>query len=320
MHTLQRLSLLLLAGLLLTSPVLAQGKGKQKKAGPKVAAVDVWADEVNVKKGAEMLGKLYEAAGGLEKWKALDGVRFDLLETWRVLTDRNTGVYKVHHYVPRLCWFETGGNGWARSELVNPRTFGAMYRREVAVGNYAWAETEEEFDHKPAAALVSRTRVNRLHFLTCMPFSLGERGAKLVFLKDLDEGKALYGMRLARPLVMRREEEIAEFVLVVDTKVNRVLQLQYSRVGADRETADASTECYVDFEGELEIGGVTLPHKHTWWFELDLRIEEYLVEELKNVAIPPASLRRPWQAGSLWKTDVRASHWDPPAKTDTPKK
>jgi len=320
MHLLQRLSLLLAAGLLFATPALPQESGpKPNKQRQKAILENPWSNAENVAKGAAMLTELYDTAGGLENFKKLDGIRFDLLETWRVLMDRNTGDIKVHHYTPRLCWLTPEGDGWARSEFVKPGVFKPMYRREVATGNFAWSELNGEFSRKPEAASKARSRVHRLQFLTCAPFSFDGRGAELVFLKNLDDGKALYGMRLARPLIMSIQEEISEFVLVIDTKAKRLLQLQYALVGKDRETTDKSTECYVDFEGALKVGDVTLPNKHIWFFELDLRTEEYLLAKISNSVMPPESLRRPWISGGLWETDLRADTWDPPAKEAEPK-
>lgn len=320
MHSSHRLGSLVASGLLLFAPtVLAQDPAPAPNPEPvkQEQTVDVWEDPARLAQGQEMLTALYTQAGGLDKWAELGALRFDLLETWRVLTNRTTGEIKVHHYTPRYCWFQTGGDGFVRSEYFKSGPFEPIYRREVAVGNYAWAEADSEFDRKPKAAAKARTRVNRLHFLTTMPFSIGERGGELVFLKDLDEKRALYGLHLARPLVMGITEEISDFLLVVDKANKRILQLQYSLTGADRETVDRSTECYVDFEGSLEVAGVTLAHKHVWFFELDLRREEYLVEDLEAAPIPPEALRRPWQAGAVWKTDLRADYWDPPAKQET---
>jgi len=317
MHTFHRLALVATSGLLLLGPTLFAQDPPPEPPAPEVE--NVWEDPARVAQGKEMQAGLYTQAGGLEQWNALGGIRFDLLETWRVLTNRTTGEVKVHHYTPRYCWFQAGGDGFVRSEYFQSSGFEPMYRREVAVGNYAWSEGGTDFDRKPKAAAKARARVNRLHFLTAMPFSIHERGGELVFLKDLGPKKALYGLHLARPLVMSISEEIADFVLVVDKESNRILQLQYSLTGADRETTDRSTECFIDFEGSLEVGGVTLPHEHIWFFEIDARKEEYLVEDLEAAAVPPEALRRPWQAGEVWETDLRADHWDPPKDPEVPK-
>jgi len=315
----------LLAAIALPS-VLAQEPGPQPKQPKKdVLSGDLWKEPKRVAKGAETMALVYAASGRLEEWGKIEGVRFDMLESWRVLTNRNTNEHKIHHRVPKLCWFTPGGDGFVRGEYVMPDGFTPTYRREVSQGNYAWAETDTEFQRIPKMAGRARVSVTSTHFLSTFPFSIHERGGELLYLKPLkvkgEEGPAkrsLYGLRLAKPVIFGEEEEIRDLTVIFDHESQRIVQLQYSYFGEDRITLDESTECFVDFEYGHELGGVTLPSAYYWFFEVDTCIKEYWIEDLRGDPVPPAALRRPWQAGTQYQTDERADYWDPPAKDEEP--
>lgn len=324
MSTLQRLSLLALAlfapALQAQEPARAlQGEGAKQDGDKQRKPFDIWDNPKLTEKGSEMYAAVLEQAGGLEKWNAIEGLRFDLLKIRRVLVNQETGEKKVHHIVPRLCWFDRAGDGFTISEYASGKTFEPDYRRDISVGDFAWAEAHGQANRKPAQAKISRNMVQRTAFLSEMPFSLHERGAEWIFLKDLVGDQALYGVRLARPLVMEEVNDVADFLVVVDTKQKVVKQLQYSLVGEDRITMDESSECYIDFSKPYELDGVTLFGYHMWYYEQPHAQEEFTIVDVESLPIPPAAMRRPWQAGgSLWKTDLRADHWDPPA-ADAPK-
>ena len=315
--------LLLLASLALLlvqapRPAVASQGGQQGPAAP--TSEDIWSEPGRVERGAKMFDAILAAHGGLEAWGELQGVRFDMLESWRVLTKREPLERKIHHRTAQLCWFQPGGDGFVKAEYVKPDGFTPAYRREVLQGKYAWAEADEAFLRQPQMAARARAFVQSRHFYATFPFSLHERGAELVFLKRLPtpvgvEGardRSLYGARLAEPVVLGKEEEVREFVLVVDNETSQVLQVQYSYFGEDRITLDKSTECYVDYAYGHTVGDVLLHSSFTWFFETDLMAKEFWVEDVRDEAVPPAALRRPWQAGGLWETDQRADFWDPP--------
>lgn len=279
---------------------------------------DIWDNTNATERGDAMFAEVLKTAGGLEAWNKIEGLRFDLLKIRRVLVNRKTGERKVHHIVPRLCWFDRGGDGFTISEYTDGRTFQPTYRRDVSVGNYAWAEANDQANRKPDQAKVSRTLVQRTAFLSLMPFSLHERGARWIFLKNLPGDNALYGVRLSAPLVMEEHDEIGDFAVVVNTTTKRIKQLQYSLVGEDRITMDKSSECYIDFVQPYGIADVTLFGQHIWFYEQPHALEEFTIVDVESLALPPASVRRPWQAGGeLWKTALRADHWDPPVEAET---
>jgi len=276
---------------------------------------DLWQNEAKVKKGAERLARIYQAAGGLEAWGNVKGVRFDMLETWRVEVNKDTREFRVHHRTPRLAWFEPDGDGFVRSEYVMPDGITPNYRREISVGNYSWAESKKEFIRKPGLATRARSRITRLFLLGCLPFSLQELGGEMAFLKLIDGGeKAMYGVRLSKPVVMHTLEEQTQFIAIVDLATNKIVQLQYSLYDRDKLTLDESTECAIDFEGEIEFAGVKIPNKHYWSYETGGNIQEYWIEDVINEAPPAKGMQRPWQSGSLFQTQMRADHWDPPVK------
>lgn len=313
MHIVLR-SLLLIAGLtLLTPQSAAQGKQgkKQKRKKQESNLPDLWSEPQRVAKGEEMLGKVYEAAGGLEKWKAAKGFRFQVLKTRWVVVDTKTGELKVHHYIPRLSWLDQAATGFVISEYASGGNYKPVYRRDVAVGNFAWTETNGSFNRKPEAAIGARMLVRRQHFLATMPFSLDSHGAEMVFVKNLPNDRALYGVHLKKPVVMELIEDVFDYALVIDTKTNRVQQLQYSLVAEDVMTLDKSTECYVDFESGTKVAGLDLPKSYTWFYEVPARHEVFTIVRMEELALPPASIRRPWLSGAVWETDLRADHWDP---------
>jgi|FLOH01.1.fsa_nt_gi hypothetical protein len=317
MISLPRLLLSTLTVVCVLSASHASAQDPKEKWGddPTQGDFDLWSNEAKVTRGAVQLAKIYEAAGGLEEWGKVEGIRFDLLETWRVETNATLQEFKVHHRVPRLCWFERDGDGFVRSEYVSPDGVTPNYRREVSVGNYSWAESTSEWLRKPAVATRARARVSRLFLLSCMPFSLQELGGEMVFLKKLEAGKkALFGIRLGKSVVMNTLEEQSQFVAVVDLETNKIIQLQYSLYDQDKLTTDESTECAIDFVGELKLGGVTIPNKHFWSMETGANIQEFWVEDVVNESIPAIGIQRPWQSGSLFQTSMRADHWDPPVK------
>ena len=300
---------------------LAPGLLAQDKTEPQIKQAvqddkkpfDIWDNTNATERGDAMFAEVLKTAGGLETWDKIEALRFYLLKIRRVLVNQKSKERKVHHIVPRLCWFDRAGDGFTISEYTDGRTFMPMYRRDISMGNYAWAEANDQANRKPAQAKVSRTLVQRTAFLSLMPFSLHERGARWIFLKDLPGNNALYGVRLSAPLVMEEHDEIRDFAVVVDVEAKRIKQLQYSLVGEDRITMDKSSECYIDFVKPYEIAGVTLYSQHVWFYEQPHALEEFTIADVESLALPPAAVRRPWQAGGeLWKSDLRADHWDPP--------
>lgn len=294
-----------------TGPLAPLAAPTQDKQGGK--DYDIWQNEHATQKGREMFAAVLETAGGLEAWNKIEGLRFDLLKIQRVLVNLETGERKVHHVIPRLCWFDRQGDGFTISEYIDGKSFKPLYRRDISFGKFAWAESNGQASRKPQQAATSRTLIQRRAFLSMMPFSLHERGAEWIFLKDLVGDQALYGVRLGRPLIMEEKDEIADYLVVVDTKTKVIKQLQYSLFGEDRITMDKSSECYVDFSKPYVVDGVTLFGFHKWFYEQPHKQEEFTIVDVESLPIPPAAMRRPWQAGGeLWQTDLRADHWDPP--------
>jgi len=281
------------------------------------ADYDIWEDPKFTEPGEQMLSAVLEEAGGLEAWSKIESLRFDLLKVRRVLLNTETMERAVHHVIPRLCWMTRDGDGFTISEYTNPKNYEADYRRDISVGDFAWAESRGLANRKPKQAQTSRTLIRRTAFLSMMPFSLHERGAKWIYLKDLKGDNALYGMRLTDPLVMETENEMVDFLVIVDKKHKVVRQLQYSLTGEDRITMDASSECYVNFGEPYEVEGVKLFGFHRWFYELPHAEEEFTIRDVEALPVPAAAMRRPWQAGGeVWETDLRADHWDPPAEVE----
>jgi len=281
------------------------------------ADYDIWEDPKFTEPGDKMLAAVLEEAGGLEAWDKIEALRFDLLKVRRVLLNSETMERAVHHVIPRLCWMTRDGDGFAISEYSDGKKFQPLYRRDISVGDFAWAEAGGEANRKPKQAQASRTLIRRTAFLSMMPFSLHERGAKWIYLKDLPGENALYGMRLADPLVMETENEMFDFLVIVDEERNVVRQLQYSLTGEDRITMDASSECFVNFSQPYEIEGVALFGFHRWFYELPHAEEEFTIRDVEALPVPAAAMRRPWQAGGdLWQSDLRADHWDPPVESE----
>ncbi|MFT6363074.1 MAG: hypothetical protein ACJAZ8_001486 [Planctomycetota bacterium] len=308
---------LALTALFLDTPVSAQdGTGKKEPRAAKAKDVDPWLSEKRVQRGNVALERIYKAAGGLEEWEKLDGIRLDMLETWRLMPDLSTKKVVVHHRTPRLCWFTKDGDGYILSENVGSDGVSASYRREVSIGAYSWAEASGQSFRQPEVVAKANDNIDSFFFLSCMPLSLNQYGAEMVFLKELDKKHALYGIHLARSLVIHEEESISDLIAVVDKETNRIIRLDYSLVGLDRMTAALTTRCQVRFEGSKPLGGVTIANKYHWSFQLLGNTREYWVEDVVNATVPPEALRRPWQAGSLFESDVRADFFDPPAEPE----
>ncbi|MDG1498428.1 MAG: hypothetical protein P8N31_13805 [Planctomycetota bacterium] len=301
----------------LDAPVAAQD-GTDKTAGKKLKVQDEnpWQNKKRTQRGSAALNRIYEAAGGLEEWDKLDGIRMDLLETWRVMTDLETKEIKVHHRTPRLCWFTPDGDGYILSEHVGSDGVKADYRREVSIGSYSWAEASGQSFRQPDIVAKANNSLDSFFFLSCMPLSLSKFGAEMIFLRELNKENSLYGIRLARPLVIHAEEEISNFVAIVENKTNRIVRLDYSLTGIDRMTGDPRTRCQIRFEGTKPLGNVTIANKYHWSFQLLGNTREYWVEDIVNSTVPPEALRRPWQVGSLYQSDVRADFFDPPAEEE----
>ena len=313
------LAALAATALFLEAPVSAQdgvGKTGGETAKPKVQDSDPWLNEKRTVRGSVVLGRIYKAAGGLEEWEKLDGVRMDMLETWRVMTNLETKEIKVHHRTPRLCWFSKDGDGYILSENVGSNGVNPSYRREVSIGAYSWAETGGQSYRQPGVVAKANNHIDSYFFFSCMPLSLSKFGAEMVFLKELNEEQSVYGIHLARPLVLHEEESVSDFIAIIDTNSNQILRLEYSLVGIDRMTGDPATRCEVRFEGSKALGGVTIANKYHWSFQIVGNTREYWVEDVVNAAVPPEALRRPWQVGSLYQSDVRADFFDPPAEPE----
>lgn len=308
---------LALTAFFLDVPVAAQDGTGQPAKSPKAQLEDPWKNEQRLKRGTVALDRIFKAAGGLEEWDKLDGIRMDMLETWRVIPNLVTKEVKVHHRTPRLCWFTKDGDGYILSENVGSDGVQAAYRREVSVGAYSWAEAGGQSYRQPEIVEKANNSLDSFFFLSCMPLSLSKFGAEMVYLKELEKGHSLFGIHLARPLVIHAEEEISDFVAVVENKTNRIVRLDYNLKGDDRMTGDPKTRCEVRFEGARPLGGVTIANKYHWSFQMLGNTREYWVEDVVNSIVPPEALRRPWQVGSLYQSDVRADFFDPPAEVET---
>jgi hypothetical protein len=124
---------------------LAPGLLAQDKTEPQIKQAvqddkkpfDIWDNTNATERGDAMFAEVLKTAGGLETWDKIEALRFDLLKIRRVLVNQKTKERKVHHIVPRLCWFDRAGDGlydfgvhgWTHVQAhVSPRHFDGQLR------------------------------------------------------------------------------------------------------------------------------------------------------------------------------------------------
>jgi len=304
-----------------------QGGGQQGAQG-QAPARSVWDDAEAVERGGAMLATLLEAAGGLEAWKGLGGLRLDVLEARHVVVDHANDRWAVHHYIPRLCHFTPEGNGFLWSEFVGPQMKGPAYRRQIAVDGVYWAEMGGQYTRAEGIADSVRGIFERHLLLGAMPFSIQVLGGRLAFVRettreagDGERPTEVYSLRLPKgqAIAMEEGEKAREFLVLVDTESKRVVQLQYivDRRMPGREVKGI-VRCYVDFGGTLEVGDVKLPRRYDLWRENPSYMLRWISADPRAEEVPPAALRKPWLTNSIYVPTARADHWDPPGGVPEP--
>jgi hypothetical protein len=284
-----------------------------------------WEDPSAVARGQAMVGRLIDAAGGMEAFDSLRGLRYDMLQTSRLnLGDKKN--WKVHHYEPRLVHFNVDGNGYVYSEYAKPSLTGPDFIREVMFDDAAWREMRGGFGRSPKARRTARSSV-RLEFLTgLMPFSLERMNARMAFVREepSDLGTLeVYAVQLAEPLlvnyypfIVEEHGELDEFHLMVEPSAPRVVQMRFAFPDESIARAPHLRWWTMDFEGSIAAGDeskqVVLPHKRFRWLDGFNDIDELLTEDVVIERIPPPALRRPWLTDGVYQMPYRCDFWDPP--------
>ena len=169
------LPLLALAGLALAPS--AQDPAPEGSGDPLVTVPE------DVPPGADQpIASMIQAAGGMDVWMASPGLRWQVLETFRAMRNRNTRNWNVYSRVPMLQRFDPAGNGFVLSEFADLQQQGPDYRRDVYTEGAAWAEQGGSYNRLPASLTRSEAMVRREYFLGAMPFSLQVLGAELEYL------------------------------------------------------------------------------------------------------------------------------------------
>ena len=289
----------------------------------------VFEDPAAVERGQAMLQRLLDAAGGLEAWGALPGLRLDLLETRLVLLNRDRDQWGVHHRVPRLVHWTPESDGYVLSEYATPDATAASFRRTISVGKTAWTEQSGGFQRSPETIDEARGLVRKEFLLSAMPFSLHVIGAELAFVRTTERSERsrdggtttvsleVYAVRLGEQNAVRfdRYEWQDQLLLFVEPERNVVAQVQYLLFAKDRDSYRTPfNRAYVNFYDALEFEGVRLPGRRVAWHEKPINRIMTVTADPRAEALPPAALRKPWLAGELWQPTAHADEWDPPGR------
>lgn len=266
----------------------------------------------------DIVAALVEAAGGREAWEEADGIRYDMLETVRILEGEQRWVVATR--VPMLVHFDAADRGYLNQEYTSLDLTRASYRRAVAMGLDAWAEQGTRYDHETGTIQDVLNEVTRERFLGTMPFSLLAEGTRVAYIGAQEvDGRAVWAFEVAvpRPIAPRRVERVRTFYLFVDTETMSVVRLRWQFVELDRwDIGNPSETWQVDFTEFREAQGIRIPHRRVMWTEDPRRLWEWISEDVALERIPPAALRRPWYTGSTYAGAPRADFWDPPAEGD----
>lgn len=312
------LPLLALAGLALAPS--AQDPAPEGSGDPLVTVPE------DVPPGADQpIASMIQAAGGMDVWMASPGLRWQVLETFRAMRNRNTRNWHVYSRVPMLQRFDPAGNGFVLSEFADLQQQGPDYRRDVYTEGAAWAEQGGSYNRLPASLTRSEAMVRREYFLGAMPFSLQVLGAELEYRStESTRNRSLHKFFLRLPMAVRMHkiEQVQEFFLFVDAETWRPTQLKWAFVAEDRSNQrDPYTWAHVDFQGERTLAvdmqdGSTeelrLYARRNLWLEDPVFILSWDLEDPRSEAMPPEAMRRPWFSGSIWGVPERADFWDPP--------
>jgi len=289
----------------------------------------VFDDPAAVERGRAMLVRLLDAAGGLEAWEALPGLRLDLLETQMVLLHRGRQEWGVHHRVPRLLHFTPEADGYVLSEYATPDVKTPVFRRSISVGKTAWSEQSGGFVRSPESIEGARGLVRQEFLLSAMPFSLHVVGAELAFVRETqrtdeqEDGSVVvvplevYAVRLGEDFAVRFDqyEWQDQLLLFVEPEHDLVAQVQYLLFDKDRDSYRTPfNRAYINLYGSLPVQGVRLPRSRIAWHEDPVNRVMSLCADPQAEAVPPAALRKPWLAGEVWQPTVHADEWDPPGR------
>lgn len=296
---------------------------------PKLKPSAAWDDPAAVERGQKMIARLIAAGGGMEKFRQLSGVRYDTLLTSRSRTINkvNNEKWRVHHYEPRLTHLDTRGHGFLLSEFAKPTLRGPDFSREVLFEGIAWREMRGNYYRTEKARRTAKSAV-RLEYLTgLMPFSLDVMQAELAYEGDeVDEASdyqaEIYAMRLAEPLVMnvypmivKKYETITEFKVFIDPRTDMVMQIKYAFPDKHVRKKPHMRWVTIEFSEWTEIPGreLKIPYKRLRYLAEWSTLEEWWVEDIVVEELPAASVRRPWQAGEVYRSPIWADFWDPPS-------
>jgi hypothetical protein len=220
-------------------------------------------------KGAAMLERVLEAAGGLVRVPAaetgnpdslrlplltvLPGLRYQQLETSYAYLPSISEDLQVHHLVPRSVHFGQGANGYLYSEFVRFQDksdkLEPEYRREVIAGAAAWFEVYPQYGRTEPGATRARQNVERELVFGLMPHGLAVLNAKVAWMEQQVVNGIELGVYLARlPSKVRGKpiDEVQDLLLYVDENQARVIQVIYHDI-------NPSIRRMVVFEPEGEL-------------------------------------------------------------------